>query len=132
MTVADAMLHGVLCVQCGGDLGEDADSEAGMPIQCRECRARSMNKLEREQAAEAEFEEARVLAASVGLRLVRRHSNQYQLSHPRRRWLLNIYPTNCRLYYDKNRPKGPYLDFAGVRWTLLDVVRAAVEQERGA
>ena len=48
----------------------------------------------------------------------------------RQKWLLNIYPGNRRLYHDQNR-MGPFLSVPD-DWTLLDVVRAAVERERGA
>jgi hypothetical protein len=80
----------------------------------------------RRDAAEAAFPEARALAASAEFRLLRHSVAHYQLWSPDRKWLLNIYPGNRRLFHDKEK-SGPYLRVPD-EWTLLDVVQAAIRQ----
>jgi hypothetical protein len=54
----------------------------------------------------------------------------YQLLPYSRKWLINIYPSNRRLYGDQKRP-GPRLPVSA-GWDLLEVVRAAIQvHERG-
>jgi hypothetical protein len=51
----------------------------------------------------------------------------YQLSPESGEWLLNIYPSNRRLYRDKGKPHpAPYLKLVE-NWHLIDVVRAAIK-----
>jgi len=80
----------------------------------------------RMDAAGGHFQEAQMLAQSGGLLLCRFTSVHYQLSPRDRSWVLNIYPSNRRLYHDKSRP-GPFLRVRA-NWTLLDVVTAALEE----
>ena len=79
----------------------------------------------RTAAAVEAFSEVSALAAANGLRLERKTDIQYQLMPQDRSWLLNIYPSNRRLYRDLNKQGAPYLKLPA-NWTLLDVVRAAV------
>jgi hypothetical protein len=80
----------------------------------------------RMDVAGRQFEIAGGLAEASGLLLVRCSEVHYQLSPHDGRWLLNVYPSNRRLYRDPNRENAPYLDLPD-NWTLLDVVRAAAE-----
>lgn len=43
-----------------------------------------------------------------------------------RKWRLNIYPSNQRIWCDKKCGKAPFLELPD-RWTLLDVVKKAVK-----
>lgn len=79
------------------------------------------------------YAEAARVARQRGLRLRRRSETHYQLT-PRgedRGWLLNLYPTNSRVWGDRNRPRGPMLNLP-YGWTLMDAVnRAADIENRG-
>lgn len=75
-----------------------------------------------------QFQEAQTLAEANGLYLVRHAKVHYQLSPDDRSWLLNIYPSNRRLYHDPKKP-GPFLRVPP-DWTLLDVVKAALKAEK--
>ena len=95
----------------------EADVETCREIaELSQCKYRELN---------GDFDDARRLALQHGMRLVKVNSHTLQLHHGR--CLLHIYPGNRRLYSDKNRPKFPYLDLAGVRWTLTEVVEKAIE-----
>lgn len=73
------------------------------------------------------WQEVARLAEANGLRLIRQTGVHYQLCPPKKAWILNIYPGNCRLYSDKNTPrKAPFLNFAGRKWTLHEVVEEAI------
>jgi hypothetical protein len=82
---------------------------------------------ERRWSADDLFRQARERAAAAGMGLTRVSDVQYQLRHPSAGWLLNIYPGNGRLYWDPNH-RGPFLRMRE-RWSLLDVVEAAIAQE---
>jgi hypothetical protein len=71
------------------------------------------------------FQEARELAESYGFVLRQCSRIHYQLSPKDRRWILNIYPSNRRLYHDKKKP-GPFIRVRS-DWSLIDVVRAAAK-----
>lgn len=79
----------------------------------------------RATAASQEFPKAFYLASEKGLLLTKPSDIHYQLSPKDRSWILNIYPSNRRLYHDRNKSTPPYLDLPD-DWTLLGVVRAAV------
>ena len=68
------------------------------PDQFQEARSK------RRKLAASDFEQARNLAETHGLFLVRRTDQHYQLTPNDDGWLLNLYPGNCRLYGDTNRP----------------------------
>ena len=86
----------------------------------------------RMDAADAQFEEARRIAGDSGLALRQCDLIHYQLAPLDGSWLLNIYPSNRRLYRDPNRAKAPYLRLPD-EWTLLEVVIAAkLEKPREA
>ena len=78
----------------------------------------------RATVASQEFPKAFYLASEKGLRLTQRSDIHYQLYSPDAEWLLNIYPSNRRLYHDRNKSTPPYLQLPD-DWTLLDVVNAA-------
>lgn len=82
----------------------------------------------RRQRALGSYHAAMQLAGQVGW-IFNRHSEvHYSLRKPQgNSWILNIYPGNRRLYYDQNKPKGPYLKLNN-DWTLVDVVQAAIRQ----
>ncbi len=77
--------------------------------------------------ATATFIEARTLALDNGMKLVAKTEIHYQLSfwkEHRKIWLLNVYPSNQRLYPDSHC-KAPFLHVPKP-WTFLDVVQAAI------
>lgn len=82
----------------------------------------------RVQRAAADFPAAADLAMRNGMTLRQCSIVHYQLEHGRDGWLMNLYPTNTRVWSDPNRPKAPYLDLCGVRWTLTQVVEAAIRK----
>ena len=76
-----------------------------------------------------EFAAARDLAEQGGRWVLRQHGiAHYSLEHKERKCRLNVYPGNRRLYWDKERPKGPHLKVES-NWTLTDIVRAALARE---
>jgi hypothetical protein len=93
--------------------------------------ARAQNR----EAAGEQFHEAERIAKAHGLLLTRHTGTHYSLTKRNDFreivWRLNIYPGNRRLWWDRNHGKPPfYLPFnLGQPWTLLDVVRAAVEAQ---
>ncbi len=96
---------------------------------------RSLARAQNREAAGEQFHEAHRLAVEYGL-LLNRHTNQHYSLTKRNDsreivWHLNIYPGNRRLWWDRNHGKPPfYLPFnLGQPWTLLDVVRAAIEAQ---
>lgn len=82
----------------------------------------------RRQSALQNYREAANLANQVGWHLKCHSEVHYSLRKPQENsWILNIYPGNRRLYYDQNKPRGPFLKLEE-EWTLLDVVLAAIQQ----
>ncbi len=86
------------------------------------------NRAVRRLAASDDFRAAFLLAEHNGLQLVRHTETHYQLMPPGKAWLLNIFPGNCRLHHDRNRPKKPPFlrGFEGRKWTLLEVVEEII------
>ena len=84
---------------------------------------------ERTDVAGRQYDAAAELATAGGFTLVRHTPVHYQLWPDDKRWILNIYPSNRRLYHDP-RKRGPFLRVSD-DWTLLDVVMAAVEWRCG-
>jgi len=87
---------------------------------------------ERRRHAAKDFELAEALANNCpGLKLKRCAGHHYQLIRYHReytrRWLLNIYPGNQRLYWDMNHVGMHYLKLSSP-WTLISVVEAAIRQ----
>lgn len=86
---------------------------------------RQLEKSVRRDSASQQFIAARDLAAAYHLILHRCSDVHYHLMPTHRRWLINVYPGNQRLYSDKSKPGGPYLKVPRP-WDLLDVVKSAV------
>lgn len=87
---------------------------------------RQLEKSDRRVSARQQFISAKDLAAAHHLILHRCSDVHYQLMPTHRRWLINVYPGNQRLYSDKSKP-GPYLKSKlPIPWDLLDVVKSAV------
>ena len=88
---------------------------------------------ERRHLAAGDAATAGAMALEAGMRLIKKDVYLYQLHGPEnadgKRWLLNLYPGNRRVYAPKREPKAPFLGLAGVEWTLGDVVVAAIEKE---
>lgn len=136
--IANAMLDGTFCQQCG----EYIDGTApGYPRTCGGCggqwgfhvtpgegKHNKRRKRKAREAASKAFDEVAKLAESHDMKLRECSDAHYQLSHINDGWLLNLYPSNCRVYADPNKPKAPYLDLAGVKWSLQDVVEAAIQK----
>lgn len=137
---AEAIVNGDFCQECGCFMG----TGAGYPRSCLSCdsehgeacedpgkhdypRAKGRRR-ENRSIAEDEFAPAQKLAELNSLHLRQCSTTQYQLTHHTKKWLLNIYPGNCRLYHDTNRP-GDYLEVKSP-WDLMDVVVAAAKRER--
>ncbi len=83
---------------------------------------------QRAGSALEQFKQAGRLAGEHGLILMQRTNIHYQLAPRDGKWLLNIYPSNRRLYHDPHK-RGPYLRVPE-NWTLLDVVKAAIEEAK--
>ena len=83
----------------------------------------SEKRAARADAAASQFAEAACLADASGMLLLRRTQIHFQLIHRRDGWIVNIYPSNRRIYHDKNR-RGPFLNLPN-DWNLLSVVQAA-------
>ena len=66
-------------------------------------------KQSRAVAFNSNWMQAAKLAALNGLEFKRCSDVHYQLSHRVDKWLVNIYPTKCRLYKDRKRPCGPFI-----------------------
>ena len=121
-SIADMIAEGLLCQQCN-ELIDDEQSP-GHYRTCAHCSGG--DKAARRDQAAIDWTKAFIAAKDSGMTLKRCTDQHYQLSHPHG-WLLNIYPGNRRLYHDKNRAKGPFLNVPH-DWTLPDVVNAAAKQ----
>lgn len=93
------------------------------------------NQEKREEKAEnlkdslAVLLEAKKLAAENNLVLEQHSQWHYSLTlmkNGARKWRINVYPSNQRIWWDRRCGKAPFLDLP-VGWTLLDVVKKAVE-----
>jgi len=71
------------------------------------------------------YNEARLLAMQHQMILIAFTETHYQLRSSNG-WILNIYPCNRRLYFDRKHKTPPYLRLPD-EWTLLDVVKAATQ-----
>jgi hypothetical protein len=76
--------------------------------------------------AAGDFEEASQQADRAGMTLKQKSEVHYQLRWgPDNDWIMNIYPSNQRLYADPNH-KGPFLPLGSSgKWRLYDIVVAA-------
>ncbi len=63
-----------------------------------------------------------------GMQLSRKSFHHYSLAHTSG-WLINIYPGNCRLYADPNKPAHPFLKVPSP-WTIPQVVNAAIVAQK--
>ena len=76
--------------------------------------------------ASADAITAATLAEDSGMTLTAHTAAHYQLRRGDAMW--NLYPGNQRIYVDAaHRKKTPFLRLPRSPWTLLDVVRAAVD-----
>lgn len=125
---ADMMVDGMMCQGCGQLVDGDAP---GFPRYCNDCQPDAdvgqQDKADRRGDALRDFRAARTLAHCNNLCLDHHTDAHYQLMPRDRHWLLNIYPGNCRLYYDRNKAKPPYLRIDSP-WTLTEVVQAMVHE----
>lgn len=71
------------------------------------------------------FTAAAQLAKAAGLCLVKHTDVHYQIRPQDDSWIINIYPSNRRIYSPPDR-RGPYLQVRS-EWDLIDVVIAAVD-----
>jgi hypothetical protein len=92
---------------------------------------KKQDQLEREEnrnLASGDWGDAQRLAAKHGM-ILRRHTDvHYRLIGPGKAWAINIYPGNRRIYNPPGPKRGPYLKLP-LMWTLLDVVKKAIEHE---
>lgn len=81
----------------------------------------------RERLAADQFAEAAAAMEACGAHLLCRQQYKpahYQVTFDDDDGLLNVYPSNQRLYWDKRR-RGTFLDMPEDRdWTLMDIVRS--------
>ena len=103
-------------------MSEIAENYAAM----KELRKRDGER--RRNRADADCAEAEAYARDHGLLLKYCGDAHFQLYGPiGNGWLLDIYPGNQRLYRPNRLPRAPYLRIdVEDEWTLMDVVRAAV------
>jgi hypothetical protein len=115
-------------VEVGETMGDIADYMIDEFIAQR-FEDKAEKKQNRRQAA-GEFENAKTVAFAGGLILRKVDDTLYQLwPRGKRTWLLNVYPGNRRLWFDRNFAKPPYLRLSD-EWGLIDVVQAAIEALR--
>ena len=76
--------------------------------------------------SEAVFTEARQLAAKHGLALLK-HTDAHYSIRKIGEWQIDLYPGKQRIRRDRNMP-APFLDVGEEEWTVLDAVKAAVNQ----
>lgn len=92
------------------------------------------NHKTRPERCEGMFEPARSLARQHGMLLLNPSDGCYQLRHLTRGWIVNLYPRRKgftpRIYHDPHH-RGPFFKVPEL-WTLLDVVRAAIDEEKEA
>ena len=128
------------CSQCGGvlDKAGPVESPEKHDENCRQPDRREAEawlgygrdqssgaKAARTDAAADEMSTASKAAASAGMTITQPSAIHFQLRG--RGWLMNIYPSNQRLYTDRNH-RAPFLRMPTDRdWTLMDVVVAAIE-----
>lgn len=97
-------------------------SKAKSAMQC------PTEKADRRDQAEQEHSAAAALADKHDMVLLQHNPSHYQLRRPGRKWVLNIYPGNQRLFRDRGTPGAPHIAFpAGTTWTLIDVVQGMVD-----
>ena len=87
------------------------------------------NRDRRTRVATADFLAAARLADEHGWTLACHSYVHFALRHKAKGWLINIYPSNQRLYHDAQH-RGPFLrvcDGGQEEWTLMDVVYAAID-----
>lgn len=85
---------------------------------------------ERRQKATADYDQAVLVAKGFDMKLVRHSEIHYTLRPANNGWLLNIYPGNKRLYYDRKYGKPPFIPLP-LNWSLVDVVKKVGELTRG-
>lgn len=96
-------------------------------------RRRQRASEKRRDAAEHSFDALRVHAAKHGV-LFKRHTDaHYQIAILAKGWLWNVYPGKHRIYIDNHHMATgtPRLNLPD-RWTLTDVVEAAVLRTKEA
>lgn len=96
--------------------------------------ATPQSMLKRAMASEDTCYEAAMLADQNGMSLTNPSDGCFQLRHCEKGWILNLYPRRKgftpRIYTDPNH-RGPFLrNLLPEKWSLLDVVEAAIKKER--
>ena len=87
------------------------------------------DKADHLQASLDVLHEARKLALENGFELIQHNHWHFSLNLYKggeRKWRLNIYPSNRRIWWDKKCGKAPFLDLP-FGWTLLDIVKITVK-----
>ena len=93
-------------------------------------RERALDGEDNREKATREFAEACKMATPLGLCLIQKSPQHYQIMPTNRRWLLNLYPGNQRVYTDPNKPeRGPYLGLR-IPWGLVDVIEFFAREAR--
>lgn len=83
-------------------------------------------KSRRMQNAEAEYEQARVYAEAYGISLKRFSDIHYQIHDLSKDVVINLYPSNQRIYADKKHKNPPFIKLQHA-WRLMDVVKGYIE-----
>lgn len=82
--------------------------------------------------AHADFAAAQRLASANGMKLIS-HGDQYNLAHETAGWLVQLYPSNQRIYRPKGRkPYSPHITLDQSGWTLMSVVEAFIEASKAS
>ena len=77
--------------------------------------------------SEKQWDAIQALADQNGLSVTMPTAGQWHIHWPEG-WLLQVYPGKQRLYWDRHH-MGPFIRLPeGIRWTVLDVLRIAIEQ----
>lgn len=128
--VADMILEGLL----DSETGELIDGDAPGYSRTRgeffggKSSHRSWGKSGRHKKAAKEFKEASTLASQNGLSLMKHTPFHYSLRKPGG-WIINVYPGKRRIHHDQKRGPAPFIDTKNIRWSLVEVVRLAIDAD---
>lgn len=123
---ADGILDGLVCEDCGEFIDGDAP---GFPRLCDACqqgtRRTSSKKKRRTHQADLDFQHAKQILTHADCKLIRHTKYHFQIRHDGAPfWLIEVYPSNLRIYRQKRFYNiAPHLRLPS-EWTLLDVARA--------
>lgn len=123
-SIADQIIDGDICAQCHCPI--DGDAPESLCIGCAGFVETDYKQVKRDRGEQAfrDFPSAAKLAREHGFRLIRNSDVHYAIVGPN--WRVELYPTKCRVYKHPTQTNAPFLKVPLGRWTLMDVVKAAI------